>query len=185
MAAAAGRARACNALSEALAASLDQAVRVAGAGRTDAGVHALGQVAHVDLAMDWRTDTLRDAVNAHLRPQPVAVLPPRRSPTASTRGFPRGSATISTASSTGAPSCAGAHARLARAAPARCRRDARGRAPFHRQARFHHVSCDGMPGEIAGEDARPARRVRAGETSASRLRRARSCTVRSARWSAR
>jgi tRNA pseudouridine38-40 synthase len=49
-------------------------VTVQGAGRTDAGVHALGQVAHVDLAKDWETDTVRDAINAHLRPHPVAVL---------------------------------------------------------------------------------------------------------------
>ena len=48
--------------------------KVAGAGRTDAGVHALGQVAHVDLSKDWDTDTVRDALNAHLRPHPVAVL---------------------------------------------------------------------------------------------------------------
>src|ERR1700759_4355470 len=48
--------------------------RVPGAGRTDAGVHALGQVGHVDLAKDWDEDTVRDAVNAHLRPHPVAVL---------------------------------------------------------------------------------------------------------------
>jgi tRNA pseudouridine38-40 synthase len=47
---------------------------VQGAGRTDAGVHALGQVAHIDLAKDWDTDTVRDALNAHLRPHPVAVL---------------------------------------------------------------------------------------------------------------
>jgi tRNA pseudouridine38-40 synthase len=49
-------------------------VKVQGAGRTDAGVHALGQVAHVDLAKDWSTDTVRDALTAHLRPYPVAVL---------------------------------------------------------------------------------------------------------------
>src|SRR5207344_812381 len=49
-------------------------VKVKGAGRTDAGVHALGQVAHIDLAKDWRTDTVRDALTAHLRPHPVAVL---------------------------------------------------------------------------------------------------------------
>jgi tRNA pseudouridine38-40 synthase len=47
---------------------------VQGAGRTDAGVHALGQVAHVDLGKDWDDDTVRDATNFHLRPQPVAVL---------------------------------------------------------------------------------------------------------------
>ena len=49
-------------------------VDVRGAGRTDAGVHALGQVAHVDLAKDWDTDTVRDAVTAHLRPHPIVVL---------------------------------------------------------------------------------------------------------------
>ena len=45
-----------------------------GAGRTDAGVHALGQVAHVDLAKDWESDKVRDAVNAQLRPEPISVL---------------------------------------------------------------------------------------------------------------
>lgn len=49
-------------------------VTVHGAGRTDAGVHALGQVAHIDLTRGVEPDTLRDAVNAHLRPAPVAVL---------------------------------------------------------------------------------------------------------------
>ena len=47
---------------------------VQGAGRTDAGVHARAQVAHVDLTKDWDTDTVRDALNAHLRPHPIAVL---------------------------------------------------------------------------------------------------------------
>jgi tRNA pseudouridine38-40 synthase len=49
-------------------------VKVGGAGRTDAGVHALGQVAHVDLSKEWDTETVRDAVTAHLRPHPVVVL---------------------------------------------------------------------------------------------------------------
>ena len=61
-------------LTEAVTALCGHTVKVAGAGRTDAGVHALGQVAHVDLEKDWRADKLRDAVNAHLRPHPVAVL---------------------------------------------------------------------------------------------------------------
>jgi len=51
---------------------------VQGAGRTDAGVHARGQVAHVDLAKEWDTDTVRDALNAHLRPNPVAILSAER-----------------------------------------------------------------------------------------------------------
>src|SRR5688572_9407334 len=44
------------------------------AGRTDAGVHAKGQVAHVDLEREWDTRVLRNAINAHLRPHPVSVL---------------------------------------------------------------------------------------------------------------
>ena len=61
-------------LTAAIAAFCGEAVAVQGAGRTDAGVHAHGQVAHVDLAKQWDTDTVRDAVNAYLRPHPVAVL---------------------------------------------------------------------------------------------------------------
>ena len=51
-----------------------ETARVFGAGRTDAGVHALGQVAHFDLARTTTAHTVADALNAHLRPQPVAVL---------------------------------------------------------------------------------------------------------------
>jgi len=49
-------------------------VRVHGAGRTDAGVHALGQVAHCDMAKNLSAGRFRDAMNAHLRPHPIAVL---------------------------------------------------------------------------------------------------------------
>ena len=42
-------------------------VTIRGAGRTDAGVHATGQVAHLDLARHWPEDTVRDAVNAHMQ----------------------------------------------------------------------------------------------------------------------
>jgi len=47
---------------------------IAAAGRTDAGVHALGQVAQCDLAKDWDPFRLREALNHHLKPLPVAVL---------------------------------------------------------------------------------------------------------------
>ncbi len=61
-------------IEEALAKFCGEPVKVWGAGRTDAGVHAFGQVAHIDLARDWDSDTVRDALNAQLRPHPVAVL---------------------------------------------------------------------------------------------------------------
>jgi tRNA pseudouridine38-40 synthase len=61
-------------LTTAVAAFCGETVHVQGAGRTDAGVHALGQVAHVDLTKTWDADTVRDALNARLRPHPVAVL---------------------------------------------------------------------------------------------------------------
>ena len=51
-----------------------ETVVVQGAGRTDAGVHALGQVAHFDIARETNAATVRDALNAHLRPHPIAVL---------------------------------------------------------------------------------------------------------------
>ena len=51
-----------------------ETVRLTCAGRTDAGVHAIHQVAHLDLTRDWRTDTVRDALNKHLRPWPVAIV---------------------------------------------------------------------------------------------------------------
>lgn len=63
-----------DALAEAVFRFCGERARVQGAGRTDAGVHALGQVAHVDIARDARPDTVRDALNHHLRPEPVAVL---------------------------------------------------------------------------------------------------------------
>ena len=52
--------------------------RLSCAGRTDAGVHALGQVGHLDFTKEWDEDTVRDALNAHLRPHPVAVIAAER-----------------------------------------------------------------------------------------------------------
>jgi tRNA pseudouridine38-40 synthase len=57
-----------------------EAVRLYGAGRTDAGVHALGQVAHVDIARETTARVVRDALNAHLRPHAVAVLAAEKAP---------------------------------------------------------------------------------------------------------
>jgi len=51
-----------------------EVVRMHAAGRTDSGVHATGQVAHIDLEKDWPADVVRDALNAHLMPEPVVVL---------------------------------------------------------------------------------------------------------------
>ena len=53
---------------------------VAGAGRTDAGVHAEGQVAMVELARDWDPFRLSEALNFHLLPAPVAILRAARAP---------------------------------------------------------------------------------------------------------
>jgi tRNA pseudouridine38-40 synthase len=49
-------------------------VTVTGAGRTDAGVHAMGQVAHFDMVKNFPADTVRDALNHFLRPNPAVVL---------------------------------------------------------------------------------------------------------------
>ncbi len=65
-------------LTAAVAAFAGESTLVQGAGRTDAGVHARGQVAHIDLAREWDTDTVRDALNAHLRPHPVAIVAAER-----------------------------------------------------------------------------------------------------------
>src|ERR1700751_190012 len=78
------------ALMAAVEAFCGERVKVQGAGRTDAGVHALGQVAHVDLARDWDPDTVRDALTAHLRPQPIAVLAAEKVPDTFDAGFSAG-----------------------------------------------------------------------------------------------
>ena len=66
------------AIEDAVAAFSGERVTIGGAGRTDAGVHALAQVAHADLAKDWPADTVLNALNFHLQPEPVAVLAAER-----------------------------------------------------------------------------------------------------------
>jgi tRNA pseudouridine38-40 synthase len=62
------------ALEDAVHAFAAERVTVFGAGRTDAGVHALAQVAHLNLEKDWPAETVMHALNHHLKPAPVAVL---------------------------------------------------------------------------------------------------------------
>lgn len=49
-------------------------IKIFGAGRTDAGVHALGQVAHFHLKKKINTNNIRDGLNQHLRPLTIAIL---------------------------------------------------------------------------------------------------------------
>ena len=62
-----------SALQEALVKLTSEKVTIFGAGRTDAGVHAYGQVASFTLNKKIETDVIRDGLNQHLRPQPIAV----------------------------------------------------------------------------------------------------------------
>ena len=62
------------ALETAVKAICGEPVRVHGAGRTDAGVHALAQVAHCDIEKHFVPGRFRDGLNAHLRPHPIGVI---------------------------------------------------------------------------------------------------------------
>ena len=62
------------AIEEAILRFSGETVRIRGAGRTDAGVHALGQVCHFDLEKPHAPLRIREAMNAQLRPEPVAVI---------------------------------------------------------------------------------------------------------------
>jgi tRNA pseudouridine38-40 synthase len=61
-------------LEEAIARFSGESVVTQAAGRTDAGVHALAQVAHFDLVREWDAGRIREALNYHLKPHPVAVI---------------------------------------------------------------------------------------------------------------
>ncbi len=66
------------ALEDAVFALSGSRVTAHAAGRTDAGVHALGMVAHIDLEKEFPADTVRDALSQHLKPAPVVVLKAER-----------------------------------------------------------------------------------------------------------
>ena len=175
------------ALMAAVEAFCGEKVAVQGAGRTDAGVHALGQVAHFDLAREHSTDTVRDALNAHLRPHPVAVL-----------------AAEKVAADFDARRSALRRHYLYRIANRRARPRARSRsAPGACRARSTSTRCTRRRSAwsasttsppSARPNARPNRRSRRSTGLMSRAPatrstsppwRARSCTTRCARWSAR
>jgi tRNA pseudouridine38-40 synthase len=61
-------------LERAVTAFCGETVRLHAAGRTDTGVHATGQRVHIDLEKDWPAETVRNALNAHLRGEPIVVL---------------------------------------------------------------------------------------------------------------
>ncbi len=61
-------------IERAVTAFCGETASVHSAGRTDSGVHALAMTAHVELEKDWRADVVRNALNQHMRPAPVAIL---------------------------------------------------------------------------------------------------------------
>ncbi|MEO1206732.1 MAG: tRNA pseudouridine(38-40) synthase TruA [Pseudomonadota bacterium] len=67
-------------LVDAIAAFSGERVVVRGAGRTDSGVHATGQVAHFDLKKTWQPFRIQEALNYHLRPDPIAIVTCREVP---------------------------------------------------------------------------------------------------------
>ncbi|MEO1544890.1 MAG: tRNA pseudouridine synthase A, partial [Pseudomonadota bacterium] len=69
-------------LVEAIAAFSGERVVVRGAGRTDSGVHATGQIAHFDLSKNWQPFRIQEALNYHLRPDPISVLACSQAPDA-------------------------------------------------------------------------------------------------------
>ena len=107
--------------------------RSRGAGRTDAGVHAFGQVAHADIEKPMAPDKMRDALNAHLRPHPVAVLRAEEVATEIPRALRRDRAALSLSHRQPAqPADARSRQGLAGADRARRRGDARGGAASRR-----------------------------------------------------
>jgi tRNA pseudouridine38-40 synthase len=148
------------AIERAVLAVTGETVTMHSAGRTDSGVHALAMVSHVDIEKKLTPFRLKEALNAKLRPDPIAVIACDPKPADWHARF----------------SCIGRQYeyRIANrrepltlerghawqvTPPARCRRDAaRGAAP-RRTARFHHLPLGRLPGQGPGQDARPARRA--------------------------
>src|SRR5713101_767585 len=146
------------ALETGITAICGEQVRVHGAGRTDAGVHALAQVAHCDIAKHFVPGRFRDGLNAHLRPHPIAVLSADIVPDDFEARFSALKRHYRYRIVNTRANLALDIGRVWRVPRARCGRDASRSPTADRQARFHDVSRHRMPGEIAGQDAGPARR---------------------------
>jgi len=115
-------------------------------------------VAHVDLTKDWDADTVRDAITAHLRPQPVVVLAAERVPdtfdarfSAVKRHYRYCIVNRRAISRSGAGAPGGCRGR---STTRRCTR----RRSIWSPARLHDLSSCRLPGEVACENSRPARR---------------------------
>ena len=136
-------------------------VRVHGAGRTDSGVHALGQCCHLDLARQAEPAVLRDALNAHLRPAPAVVLDAVEvHRPASMRGAMPRCGSISTGSSTArrrSRSRKTAPGIIAR--PLDAERHGGSRAPAGRHPRFHDLPRRQVPGGLPGPHPEEPRRL--------------------------
>ena len=165
-----------------------ETVTVHGAGRTDAGVHALAQVAHLDLPREAAPDAIRSALNHHLRPHAISVLaaePVADDFDARLLGDAAGVYLYRILNRRAPPALE--RGRVWHVAPPLdVDGDAGGRAASDRAPRFLDLPRLAVPGEIAGQDARRARGdARTATRSTSRRGRARSCTTRCATWPAR
>ena len=147
------------AVEDAVFAMTGERVSAHGAGRTDAGVHATGQVAHVDLSRDWTPFRLGEGLNARLVPHPVAVVKVERAAEDfDARHSARARHYVYRIVNRRAPLTLERGRAWRDQAAARRRGDAGGRPRADRPARLHHFSRRAVPGEIAGSHAGPARR---------------------------
>ena len=141
-------------IEQAIAKFSGETVRLHTAGRTDAGVHALAQVAHFDLERPSDGKVVREALNAYLRPQPISIL-------AAEAVGPHFHARMSARRRRyrdvvlNRQAFIGYRPSLARALSAGYRGNGRRRVPPDRPPRFFQLPRQRMPGQIAYQDARP------------------------------